>query len=77
MIPASHRRVVVAVLGPTASGKSRLGIDLCQRLGGEVINCDSTAVYKRFDIGTDKVPEDERRGIRHHLIDVVEPTDSY
>ena len=49
---------------------------LAERLGGEIINCDSTAVYRGFDIGTDKVPVAERRGIPHHLIDIVEPTDA-
>ncbi|MDP2053550.1 MAG: (d)CMP kinase, partial [Acidobacteriota bacterium] len=47
---------LIAVLGPTAVGKSALGIALAERLGGEIINCDSTAVYRGFDIGTDKVP---------------------
>ena len=46
---------VLAVLGPTASGKSALGLALAQRFGGEILNCDSTAVYRGFDIGTDKV----------------------
>ncbi|MEO5742208.1 MAG: tRNA (adenosine(37)-N6)-dimethylallyltransferase MiaA [Vicinamibacterales bacterium] len=64
-------------MGPTATGKSALGIELALRHGGEIISCDSTAVYRGFDIGTDKVPFAERRGIPHHLIDVVEPTDEY
>ncbi|MGE0866371.1 MAG: tRNA (adenosine(37)-N6)-dimethylallyltransferase MiaA [Vicinamibacterales bacterium] len=68
---------LIAVLGPTAVGKSALGIALAERLGGEVINCDSTAVYRGFDIGTDKVPVGERRGIPHHLIDIADPTDEY
>ena len=68
---------LLAVLGPTAVGKSALGIALAERLGGEVINCDSTAVYRGFDIGTDKVPMAERRGIPHHLIDIADPTDEY
>ena len=68
---------LLAVLGPTATGKSALGLTLAERLGGEIINCDSTAVYRGFDIGTDKVPVGERRGIPHHLIDIVEPTDEY
>lgn len=68
---------VVAVLGPTACGKSALGIALARALGGEVINCDSTAVYRGFDIGTDKVMPAERQGVPHHLIDVVDPTDVY
>jgi tRNA dimethylallyltransferase len=68
---------LVAILGPTATGKSALAIALAERLGGEVVGCDSTAVYRRFDIGTDKVPLDEQRGIPHHLIDIVEPTEAY
>ncbi len=68
---------LVAVLGPTATGKSGLGLALAERLGGEIVNCDSTAVYRGFDIGTDKVPVAERRGIPHHLIDIVDPTAEY
>jgi tRNA dimethylallyltransferase len=69
--------LVLAVLGPTASGKSSLGIALAQRFDGEVVNCDSTAVYQGFDIGTDKVLEGDRGGIPHHLIDVAGPTEVY
>ncbi len=68
---------LLAVLGPTATGKSALGIRLAQIFGGEIVNCDSTAVYRRFDIGTDKVPPEARAGIPHHLIDVVSPTEVY
>ena len=68
---------VVAIVGPTATGKSALGIALAHRLDGEIVSCDSTAVYRRFDIGTDKVPLDARQGIPHHLIDVAEPTEEY
>ena len=68
---------LLAVLGPTATGKSALGLGLAERLGGEIINCDSTAVYRGFDIGTDKVRDAERRGIPHHLIDIADPTDDY
>jgi tRNA dimethylallyltransferase len=71
------RRPVLAVLGPTASGKSALGLALAERYDGEIINCDSTAVYRGFDIGTDKVPIGERRGIPHHLIDIADPTTVY
>jgi tRNA dimethylallyltransferase len=67
----------VAVLGPTATGKSSLGLALAERLDGEIVNCDSTAVYRGFDIGTDKTPHAQRRGIAHHLIDIVEPTAEY
>ena len=69
--------LVVAVLGPTATGKSALALALAERHGGEIINCDSTAVYRGFDIGTDKIAAADRRGIPHHLIDIAEPTDDY
>ena len=68
---------VLAVLGPTASGKSALGLSLAASLDGEIINCDSTAVYRGFDIGTDKLSLEERRGIPHHLIDIADPTEVY
>ena len=68
---------LIAILGPTATGKSALGIAIAERFDGEIINCDSTAVYRGFDIGTDKVPFAERRGIPHHLIDIADPTDEY
>jgi len=71
------RPLVVAVLGPTATGKSALALSIAVRFGGEIVNCDSTAVYRGFDIGTDKVPPNEQRGIPHHLIDVADPTDEY
>jgi tRNA dimethylallyltransferase len=66
-----------AVLGPTATGKSALGLAVAECFGGEIVNCDSTAVYRGFDIGTDKLPMAQRRGIPHHLIDIVEPTEEY
>jgi tRNA dimethylallyltransferase len=69
--------LVVAVLGPTATGKSALALAIAERYGGEIINCDSTAVYRGFDIGTDKLRAADRRGIPHHLIDIVDPTDEY
>ena len=68
---------VVAIVGATASGKSALAIALAERVGGEVVSCDSTAVYRGFDIGTDKVPIGARRGVPHHLIDVVDPGERY
>jgi tRNA dimethylallyltransferase len=71
------RPLVVAILGPTATGKSALGMMLARRFDGEVVSCDSTAVYRRFDIGTDKVPPAARQGVPHHLIDVADPTEEY
>jgi tRNA dimethylallyltransferase len=71
----SHR--FVAVLGPTASGKSTLALALAERFDGEIVSCDSAAVYRGFDIGTDKVPVSARRGVPHHLIDVADPAEDY
>src|SRR5713101_9230309 len=71
------RPLVVAVLGSTATGKSALALAIAERYGGEIINCDSTAVYRGFDIGTDKIAPADRRGIPHHLIDIVDPTGEY
>ena len=68
---------LVAILGATATGKSALGIALAERFGGEIVSCDSTAVYRGFDIGTDKVSVADRRGIPHHMIDVVDPLEEY
>ncbi|MCU1386200.1 MAG: miaA [Acidobacteria bacterium] len=69
--------LAVAVLGPTATGKSALALAIAARHDGEIINCDSTAVYRGFDIGTDKIAAADRRGIPHHLIDIVDPEDEY
>ena len=69
--------MLLAVVGPTATGKSALALSVAAQVGGEIINCDSTAVYRGFDIGTDKVPPSERRGVPHHLIDVADPTEVY
>ncbi|MBI4461512.1 MAG: tRNA (adenosine(37)-N6)-dimethylallyltransferase MiaA, partial [Acidobacteria bacterium] len=68
---------LVVVLGPTASGKSALGIALARRLGGEVLACDSTQVYRHFDIGTGKLRAEEQAGIPHHLIDLLEPEELF
>jgi tRNA dimethylallyltransferase len=73
----STRPRVLAVVGPTACGKSALALALAARVGGEIINCDSTAVYRGFDIGTDKVAPGGRRGVPHHLVDVADPTEAY
>jgi tRNA dimethylallyltransferase len=66
---------VLAVVGPTATGKSDLGIALAERLGGEVVNADASQLYRGMDIGTAKVPESQRRGIPHHQLDVLDVTD--
>lgn len=68
---------LVIVLGPTAVGKSRVAVDLARRLGGEVISGDSIQVYRGFDIATDKPGPEVRRGVLHHLIDIVGPEIQY
>jgi len=64
---------LVAIVGPTASGKSALAIWLAGQLGGEVVACDSTQLYRGFDVGTAKPTAEERQGMAHHLIDVLDP----
>ncbi|MCY7395553.1 MAG: tRNA (adenosine(37)-N6)-dimethylallyltransferase MiaA [Nocardioides sp.] len=68
------RPVVVAVVGSTASGKTGLSLDLAQALGGEVVNTDAMQLYRGMDVGTAKLPEAERRGVAHHLLDRLEIT---
>ena len=67
--------VVVAVVGATASGKSGLSLDLAERLGGEVVNTDAMQLYRGMDVGTAKLPVAERRGVPHHLLDLLEVTE--
>ena len=74
MSQLSSKTPLIAVVGPTASGKSDLGIALAERFDGEVVNCDSVQVYRGLNVATAKVPTEERRSVPHHLIDVVEPT---
>ncbi|MFI6709464.1 tRNA (adenosine(37)-N6)-dimethylallyltransferase MiaA [Nonomuraea sp. NPDC050478] len=68
------RHPVIAVVGPTAAGKSDLAVDLALRLGGECVNADSMQLYRGMDIGTAKLTEAERRGVPHHLLDVWDVT---
>ncbi len=74
---ADQRPKLVVITGPTASGKSSLAVDLALELGGELINADSMQVYRGMDIGTAKPTLEERKGIRHHLIDVVDPDEEF
>lgn len=71
------RSLIPAVVGPTASGKSELGIELALRLDGEIINLDSVQVYRRLKVATAKVAPEDQRGVPHHLIDIVEPTENF
>ena len=68
---------LVVIVGPTAAGKSALAIRLAQEFGGEVVACDSTQMYRHFDIGTAKVPPAEQQGIAHHLADLCEPQEVF
>lgn len=68
---------ILAIVGPTASGKTSISIELAKRLGGEIISCDSMQIYRRMDIGTAKPTEEEKCGVPHHLIDAVEPSDAF
>ncbi|MBA2738855.1 MAG: tRNA (adenosine(37)-N6)-dimethylallyltransferase MiaA [Nocardioidaceae bacterium] len=76
-MPAAHdaRPPLVAVVGPTAAGKSALAVALAQRLGGEVVNADSMQLYRGMDIGTAKPSGAERGGVRHHLLDLLDVTE--
>ncbi|NJP97205.1 tRNA (adenosine(37)-N6)-dimethylallyltransferase MiaA [Nonomuraea sp. FMUSA5-5] len=69
-----QQQPVIAVVGPTAAGKSDLAVDLALRLGGECVNADSMQLYRGMDIGTAKLTEQERRGVPHHLLDVWDVT---
>ena len=71
------QKPIVAIVGPTASGKSELGIEMALRFNGEIINCDSVQVYREIEIATAKVPLSERCGVPHHLIDFVPPEVNY
>src|SRR5579862_9901690 len=73
----NHLKPIIVIAGPTASGKSDLGIALALRFNGEIINSDSVQVYKGLYVATAKVPTGEQEGIPHHLIDVAEPTQNF
>lgn len=64
---------ILAVCGPTASGKTALAIELAKKIGGEIISCDSMQIYRKMDIGTAKPTEEEQHAVRHHLIDIIDP----
>ena len=68
---------IIVIAGPTASGKTRLGIELAKACGGEIVSADSMQVYRRMDIGTAKADESERAQAVHHMLDVAEPWENY
>ena len=77
MTAASNNSPVIAIVGPTASGKSTVAIETALQLNGEIINCDSVQVYQHVKIATAKVPVADRKGVPHHLIDFVSPHINY
>jgi tRNA dimethylallyltransferase len=67
----------LAILGPTATGKSRLALAIAERIGAEILSVDSMQVYRGMDIGTAKPTTEERQWVRHHMIDVTDPADPF
>jgi tRNA dimethylallyltransferase len=68
---------IIAIVGPTASGKTALGIALARKFRGEIVSADSRQIYRGMDVGTAKPTEEERRAIPHHLIDIKDPNEDY
>jgi len=73
----STEPLLLVIVGPTGSGKTALSLNLAEEFGGEIVSCDSVAAYREFEIGTAKPTGEQRRKIRHHLIDVASPTDGF
>jgi tRNA dimethylallyltransferase len=68
---------LIVIAGPTGAGKSTLALRVCEEFSGEIVNCDSLQLYRGFHVGTAKTPPSDRRGIPHHLLDVLDPADGY
>ena len=75
--PAQSKPLLVVILGPTASGKTALAVALAQQFSGEIVSCDSIAVYRHFEVGTAKPSREQRSLVPHHLIDVAEPDETF
>lgn len=73
----TDKKPLVVIMGPTASGKTSLAVDICKLINGEVVTADSMQVYKKMNIGTAKPDKEEQQGIKHHMIDIIEPTEIY
>lgn len=71
------KQKVIVIVGPTASGKTALSIELAKKINGEIISCDSMQIYKKMDIGTAKVTKEEMQGIKHYMIDIVSPNERF
>lgn len=76
-VPASQKPLCLALLGPTASGKSEFALELAERLGGEILCLDSTTVYKGFNIGSAKPSPSQQKRVPHHLLDILDPTEDF
>ena len=76
-MPDSAEPLLVAIVGPTGSGKTALSLALAEHFGGEIVSCDSLALYRGFDIGTAKPDAQERARARHHLLDVRGPAEVF
>lgn len=76
-MPADSRPIAIALMGPTASGKTALALDWAERFGGEIVSVDSALVYRRLDIGSAKPTAQEQARVRHHLLDLREPWEPY
>ena len=72
----SRNPTLLAIVGPTASGKSYLAVQMARQFGGEIVNCDSLQLYRRLDIGTGKLTLSEQQGVPHHLLDVLDPSNN-
>ena len=72
-----HNNKIIIISGPTAVGKSKIGIELAKRINGEIISIDSMQVYKHMDIGTAKITKDEMQGIKHYMIDEIDVSDNF
>lgn len=73
----SEKPKIIVVYGPTASGKTALGIEIAKEIGGEIISTDSRQIFEHLNIGTGKVTQDEMQGIVHHMIDIISPKREY
>ena len=72
-----QKNKVIVIGGPTASGKTNLGIELAKKINGEIVSADSMQIYKEMNIGTAKPSKEEMQGVKHYLIDFVEPNKRY
>src|SRR5450631_1751628 len=77
MTHTSPDPLLVVILGPTGSGKTSLAIDLAEKVSGEIVSCDSVAVYRNFEIGTAKPSREDRARVPHYLIDVADPAEAF